>query len=344
MSKDKKQQVVEVQSTPAPEPEPEPGVALAPVQPTALATRSPAEDLAERLPARYRDDVILLERPTPSSMVRIVRQLPEADQQRMLDLIRKLNPKKQGAHTERTGFTPTVVKINQGTGTDPLRPADLPAGHYYTSDSRSLGKKFEGVVLGFYEGRVLWPPQDEGSKVPLCTSMDRAQGSRYGACASCPKANQQYRDGGCTRDVVVWFVDKAMSGIYELHYAKTSEGSGNALVKIITKGEYLWDRWISFTAEERKEDNRRWFVQKATPVTEGETATPKTIHPLLEELSRILDFDVFYTGLAHVYDRAKSSSDAGVGSGGAAANTADESMLGLGDAPADYSGEGSGNV
>jgi len=326
------------------------GVAVAPTQSTALAQMTPVEALAERLPARYRDDVILMVRPTPTQLAGIVRALPENEQQKMLDLIRKLNPKKQGAHTERTGFSPTVVKINQGTGTDPLRPADLPAGHYYTSDSRSLGKKFEGAVLGFYEGRILWPPQGEkgsdssNSKVPLCVSMDRMKGSRYGECTSCPKAGMQYNQGGCARDVVVFLVDKAMTGIYELHYSKTSESSGNALVKIISKSESLWDRWISFTAEERKEDSRRWFVQKAAPMTEGEMATPKTLHPLFEELSKIVDFDVFYSGLANIYDRAKNSHEAGLGGAGEQANTANESSLGLTDAPADYSGSGSGNV
>jgi hypothetical protein len=354
MAKDKKQESSNAAAPAAQETAPVEAVAQKPVvaeQSTPnMALAAPANPmlaLAERLPARYKDDVVLMVRPSPSALAGIVQKLPATDQERMMELIRKLNPKKQGAHTERTGFAPTIVRLFQGTGDDPLRPADLPPGHFYTSDSRALGKNFVGAVLGFYEGRILWPPQGQkgegSSKVPLCVSMDRVKGSRYGECGTCPKANMQYNQGGCTRDVCVYLLDKGMTGIYELHFSKTSEGAGNALIKVITKSENIWDRWITFSTEERKEEGRRWFVQKATPVTEGETATNKGLHDLFVGLSKVLDCDVYFPGLANTYDRAKSSTEAGVAEG-TPANTADESMLGLGGANPDYSGGSSGNV
>ena len=332
---------------------------------TTLATVSPDVEasriLASRLPARYRGDVLMLKRPSPEDLFNIVLKLPQAQQDKMLELVRKLNPKKQGLHTTRQGFSPTQVRLYQGTGTDIARPKATLKGQFYTADSRVLGEKFTCAVLTVVEGRIMWPQRPEKgaavstdgpvSKMPLCYSLDRLEGSRYGSCATCPNSTKQYTMGGCAREVIVYFMDSEMTGVYELRFSKTSEGAGNQLLKILNKSENPWDRWFVFESAERTDSVKdyNWCVQKISPVNHATDATkndtPKELHPLFTALSKIIDVDVYFAGLADVYDRSKSSTEAGVGAG-SAADTADEKALLTpgGDDNPDYSDGGAKNV
>ncbi len=321
--------------------------ALVPAQNTTLATTSSAEGsvaqnkaLADRLPARLREDVLFMTRPTPEKLFEIVMRLPEESQQKMLELVRKTRPKKQGAHTAREGFSPTQVRVFQGTGKDPAKPAKLPPGNFYTTDSRDLGDEIHGIVLGFYEGRTMWPPREQGgesdSKGPLCFSLDRKMGSRYGECETCPNAQKKYTEGGCGREATIWFIDDALTGIYELKFSKSSIGGGDALVRVLSKADQLWERKFVIKNDERTEGDRRWYVTKATPFSDPKdpkaTYTDKALHPLFEGLSQLMDADVYYPTLADVYDRAKASTD----TAGTVAIGADEAAL-LGNAATDGS-------
>lgn len=293
--------------------------ALVPVQQaTAIETVSSVnanKALADRLPARYREDVLFMVRPTPEQLFGIVEKLPADSQAKMIELVRKTRPKKQGAHTSKEGFSPTQLRVFQGTGNDPAKPAKLPPGNFYTIDSRDMGDAIDGVILGYYEGRTMWPPRDGGnseSKGPLCYSLDRKMGSRYGDCDACPNASKKYNEGGCGREVTVWFVDRDLTGIYEMKFSKSSMGGGDALTRILSKADNLWDRFFTIKNDERTEGDRRWFVTKATPVVDAKNPaasnTDRALHPLYEALSRLLDSDVYFPALASAYDSAKSSS------------------------------------
>jgi hypothetical protein len=274
-----------------------------------------AKQLAARVPVAKRDDVLMLARPTPGQLIELVERLPANSQEKMMELVRKTRPKKQGAHGNRQGFSPTQVRLYQGTGNDPLRPAKMSPGEFYSTDSRVLGDHMDVVVLGYYMGRTLWPARDSGEKNPVCWSWDREVGSRYGECAKCPNASKRYTDGGCAMDVTFWFMDLEMSGIYSLTFAKTSYGAGTALEKVITKSENLWDRVIRLEAQERtNEKKERWYVIKASPLADPKNPqvgyTDKALRPMYEALSKVLDADVFYPALADVYDRSKGNADA----------------------------------
>lgn len=295
-------------------------VPAAPAAETAVEVASAVnanKALADRLPARYREDVLFMVRPTPEQLFGIVEKLPAGEQAKMIELVRKTRPKKQGAHMSREGFSPTQLRVFQGTGNDPAKPAKLPPGNFYTVDSRDMGDTIEGVILGIYEGRTMWPPRDSGSdsKGPMCYSLDRKMGSKYGDCEACPNASRRYNEGGCGRDVTVWFVDRELTGIYELKFAKSSMGGGDALAKILAKADNLWDRIFVIKNEERTEGDRRWFVTKATPLSDPKNpnagSTDKALHPLYEALSRLLDSDVYFPALANVYDQAKTAGSGG---------------------------------
>lgn len=320
----------------------EENTAMAPVENEVMRNKA----LADRLPPQYREDVLFMTRPTPEQFFNIVMAMPADRQAAMMELIKKTRPKKQGAHVSSDGFSPTALKVNQGTGNDPARPAKHPPGNFYTADSRDMNDEIECVVLGFYEGRTMWPQRDQGDsgagKAPLCVSLDRKMGSRYGTCADCPNAAKKYTEGGCAREVTVWILDRELTGIYEVKFSKSSVGGGEAMMRVMKSAKSLWERWFVFKNESRTEGDRRWFVTTAKPFIDtknaGATYTDPAMHALYENLSRLMDADVFFPALADVYDRSKGSSDAG----GSVTSGVDEAKL-LGNSAAggspDYSGD-----
>ena len=331
------------------EPTEEAETALVPAAETAVA--APADNnmarnkaLADRLPAQYREDVLFMTRPTPEQFFEIVQKIPGDQQSKMIELIKKTRPKKQGAHMANAGFAPIQLRVNQGTGNDPAKPPKHPPGNFYSTDSRDMNDALECVVLGFFEGRTMWPPRDQegAGKGPLCYSFDRKTGSRYGDCASCPNASKKYTEGGCTREVTAWVMDRDMTGIYEVKFSKSSIGGGQAMMRVMRTAKSLWERYFVIANEARTEGDRRWYVTTAKPFVDPKDAsatnTDPALHPLYEGLSRLLDADVYFPALADVYDRAKGSTDtgglvsAGIDEAKLLGNTAD-------DATPDYSGD-----
>lgn len=315
--------IAEVAAVPVAPPPAAPAAAAGPseIVPAAGAAISPEfaarKALAARLPPEVRARAMMLKRPSSEELMDIVMKLPEAGQEAMMALVSKTNPVKQGLHSSTDGFQPTLLKIYHGTGNDATRPRQTLPGEFYSADSRVIGEKFNAVPLAIYEGQILWPPKSQDSKeskAPICVSMDRKTGSKYGSCATCPLAPElrQYSQGGCMREVTAYLLDENMTSIYELKYSKTSEPAGKALMGILKKADNIWDRWFTFQAKERTEGDKKWYVINNNPVADAAKAnTPKTYHPLFSALSMIVDTDVYYAALANIHDRVKNSADAG---------------------------------
>jgi hypothetical protein len=313
-------------------------------EPTSLAAADELAKmtaLAERLPALYKDDVILLKRPSPTDLANIVAKLPADAQEKVMEIVRKTRPKKQGVHSERNGFTPTDIKLFHGTGNDPMRPKNTIPGQFYTSESKIMEPPFDAVVIHAYEGMIMWPPKDaEGAgKGPICTSLDRQRGSKYGDCNTCPNKGKKWSEGGCLREVVAYVVDRDFTGIYVVRMSKTSEGAGQSIMRVLKKSNEIYERWFRFETQERTEGDRRWFVIKASPVSDPKNpkneTTDKQLHPLLNAFSRLIDADVYYPAMADVYTRNAASGETPAGAaGGEGLN--EEELAGKGGA-VDYS-------
>ena len=89
--------------------------------------------LAARLPESYHEAVMLMERPTPVSMMQQVAALPTEWQEKVTALIRRMRPQKQGVHTKGSGFKIAEIRLYQGTGSDPAAAGSPIPG---TDDSR----------------------------------------------------------------------------------------------------------------------------------------------------------------------------------------------------------------
>lgn len=265
--------------------------------------------LALSLPERLRPQVMALKRPSSVDLMNLVLALPEVQQEAMMRLVAKTSSTKLGIHTASNGFTPTALKINQGIGDDPTKPANCVPGDYYSADSRILGKEVVAVPLGVHMGHTLWAPRDQGKKPPICTSADRITGSKLGECAACPlnPTKRQYTDGGCTREVVVYLLDVNMTAIYSLGFARTSEPAGRTLAKTLEQSSAAWARWFTFGSSSTvNKKGQKYLVMTALPVADAAKAnTDPALHPLFEALASILEMDVYYPEIATIHARLR---------------------------------------
>lgn len=300
--------------------------------PAPVSTLALNKALADRLPPDHRDRerVLMMERPSPSALIEKVASLDGTWQDRVLGLVRKMRPSKQGLHVQGSGFKVTDIKLYHGVGSDASRPAKLAPGCFYTSDSRSLDDKFVAAVIAVHEPRTLWPPMDGQRARPLCSSLDQRQGSAFGACATCKYSSLQWSKGGCAPEVQAFVIDQEMTGIYSIKFTKTSHRSGTHLTKLIAGDDELWSRWIQFSSTEYKEGTKRWYGIQAAPIdakNAAEIFTPKSLDPVFRSMSQALDAEVYYPALADQYDRAKAPQ---LGAGGTSGDTFDEPMTDAG--------------
>lgn len=306
------------------------------------ASAAALKELVAKLPPAMRIQAMKLKRPGPAEMGALVSALPEKYQQPFLELLDRANPAKQGLHTDSLGFQPTVVKVYQGTGNDAARPKETIPGAMYSSDSRVIGEKLSGAVIGGYSGRTLWPPRDQGgedgSKAPICSSADNKTGSKYGDCMSCAMRTRPAKQGGCSSNITIYIVDKDLTNVYMVQFANSSWGAGSTLLKILSREKVLWNRWFTFETKERTEKDFRWFVLQAGP--DGKLgATPTELHALFGALSRLLDADVYYPAVANTYARLAAANTSAEGA--PATPAFDEKAFLKGDANAvpDYSND-----
>lgn len=306
---------------------------------TSLAPTMPSSNvfalnkaLAERLPLDHKDRerVLMLERPSPAMLIEAIGQLPEEWQPKVMSLVRRMRPIKQGLHIQGSGFKVGEIKLFHGVGNDPSRPERLAPGSFYSSDSRSFDNAFVGAVIGVHQGRTLWPQADGQRSRPLCYSLDVRQGTTMGECASCVHATKKWSEGGCAPEVTVDLIDREMTGVYRIKFAKTAHRGGEHLMKLVSGDDELWSRWIKFSSTENKDGSKRWYGIQASPLPSANPAeifTPKSLDVVFRAISQALDCEVFYPALADVYDRVK-----------AAASSNDVTPVAdLGDEPPDFS-------
>ena len=282
------------------------------------------EKLLKRLPPEYREELTSLRRPTAGEMARIVEALPEETREPVKELLDRTRPNKQGMHRMYRGFRPCEVKLFHGTGADPLRPRNCMPGQLYSADSRNLSTPLDVIVIGGYQGRTLWPPRpDDAVKppgtvqveeanqnqcLPVCESFDRRRGSRFGDCLACERRTIKYKEGGCGKGVTMFFVDREMTGIYCYRFTKTLRFAGEALLKLLSQGGEIYSRYFRLETQERTDEKTRdrWFTLRASPVIDPKNPeneyVSEALYPLLNAFSRVIDLDVFYPGLANVYD------------------------------------------
>ncbi len=317
MSKKKKteESAPKVEETPAaetaPEEEPQPEEALEKPAPqtTSLVTAVEGTDL---FLDRYLDRIRTVEKdiPTNAQMKSVIRSLPEEHQEAVAALLRRTSGMKKGVYASNERPDHTELRLYQGTGADPNRPETAIPGQFYLNSKENVGKVFEGTIISIWDGRTMWPDRDAGgAKMPVCTSMDRRVGHRFGDCKDC--LNLPWRDGKkdqmCGDDVVALMLPRNLSDIVLVRFARTSEPAGRQLMRFARKGLVPWERWYRLTSEEHKNTERsyRWFTIEMN-VNEEEDVS-EDLYDFCEMLCTNAEVSFILPGISRIYRQAEDA-------------------------------------
>lgn len=281
------------------------GTAIVPVDsPFALA---PAAFLSD-----YEKQLQNARKPTGEEFQEVVDQLPEEMREEVVNLVGRLSSYREGLYLADKGVDFLEMRLNQGIGTDPNKPEDLPAGHYYLSSNSRIGKEFEATVIALWEGRSLWPARgaDDSaptSRRPECTSMNRKVGTQYGQCAMCPHrpwANN--KQTSCRDEIVALLLLKKPLELVQLRFQKTSEGSGRTLVRYLRSSLAPWMKWYKFSAEVQtnKELGRKWYTIK-TETTPNNVQSE--LQPFCRAMFKLVEHEIILPRIASTYRSAEDN-------------------------------------
>jgi hypothetical protein len=78
------------------------------------------------------------EKPDETDLQTAMTKLNAKERSQFEDLLENMNPDKDGVELGATGIRPKLIKLFQGTGSDPLRHDDCPIGGFYVQGDRIL--------------------------------------------------------------------------------------------------------------------------------------------------------------------------------------------------------------
>ena len=260
---------------------------------------------------RYGTKLRTCVKPSISELKGAVNKLPAELKDKITVLLQQMKPDRPGMilADDRPQFT--ELRINQGVGDDLNRPETCLVGMFYVTTRKNVGKEFIGTPIALWEGRTMWPSIEEQVKAPVCTSMDRIVGSKYGSCETCH--NRPWRDGkrtNCSNDVVVFMLPKDLSDLIMVRFNRSSVKGGQQLINFAKKDLVQWQRWFSLIPEKKTSGEKRWYEIRTSPV-EGEGTEKEVPDELLEFggiLSTMAMHDYILPGLARIYRLAQEAS------------------------------------
>lgn len=344
----------EMKNEPVPAPEAEAatsetGVIVASTSLAVVAESLPADAPGRKfltvLPTQYHEALVELVEPTNADLRVASETLDERSRQGFNSWLKKTDTKKVGFHVAQTDFRLPDLRIDQGSGNDMSKPGNSMKGCTYDSDGNlvtafgqasqmlSVPERFVGAVVAVHGTRQMWPPKDDAGNViplpglngdfnknqPLCGSMDRQVGSRWGDCSKCnyrPFATGQPRKNECKDEFHFYVVRMDPNGeflpfsaVYRIVMTSTSVLTGAKPINQRIKGwPQIWDRLFSFETVQQSRGNMSWFQWKTNlaigPGQPAGIATSAEQRKLLEQIARKIDAAIFYPALAGVYGRS----------------------------------------
>lgn len=304
--------------------------------PTALVAASAHVEIAlvektwlDEIPKGIRDALDATAPIEEGEMEALRANLPDAQRAAFEGFAARMNPVKEGVLVSNSRFQVPSLRMYHGVGDDPGKPALAPVGSIWSGDGRivcvwdkgqakllNVGQTFDAAVVGLQEARTWWPPRDKSiplpegvdpaSKGPICKSLDRKRGERYGNCGACPHrpyANGKYNANGCHDEIVFYLVMRDFTGIYQI----TLKGASikNAVApfrRSLTSMIKPWDKWFTFGLAEEKNTSGRWFSLTAVPASDG-PAVQESEHALLGAISRQILMEIYKPALQAAYER-----------------------------------------
>lgn len=255
---------------------------------------------------RYGKRLARVERPSLAQLAMLVDALPDESQGQVTNLIKKMDTERPGLYLADNRPQLTELRLYQGSGSDPNRPDNCRVGDFYLTTKRNVGSEFVGAVIALWQGRTMWPGPDEARGAPLCTSMDRQMGSKFGNCATCPERPwNQGEKTRCNNDVVAFMLPPDLDELILVRFSRTSETAGRQLSKLVAKDLVPWRRFFRVTSAERQGAGGasiKWHVMRIEP--HGDETMPSELHEFCAALCSTIEHDFILPGLASIYNSA----------------------------------------
>ena len=275
------------------------------------STLAIAGNLDTKFVERYSRQLAAAIRPTDAELKACVEELPKDYQAKAWSILEVLSPYKPGMYVEDARPMLTEMKIYQGTGNDPNLPENTKKGDLYLSTKRNLGTSFTGNVLVLWEGRALWSKNEDGSasKGPICMSLDRRTGNRFGDCKQCMHG-PEWKDGqpsACRPTTSACMLSEDLSELVIVRFQNTSQPTGKQLKNFVTRSKAPWLRYYELGTEKQvspKDKNRSWMTYKVSP---KENIPPESLNRFFLTLSKFLETDVLLPSIHNIYRQATES-------------------------------------
>ncbi len=241
----------------------------------------------------------------------IIWALPDEMQDPLSDIMQRMNTERKGILSSNSQPEFLELRLFQGTGADPNRPETAIPGQFYLSSKENVGTVFSGTVLTIWEGSTMWGDRDGDSaiRMPLCTSMDRKRGSKFGDCESCPyRPWKDNKPNDCNNDVMAFMLSKDMKDIVLVRFQRTSEPAGRQLMKLVKRSKNPWQRWYNITSEKRtssQDKSRRWYVMQVQAAEGDEQSVDPKLHAFCDAMCTSAERDFLYAGIARIYRQAQ---------------------------------------
>jgi hypothetical protein len=320
--------------------------------PEAQLAKAPEADplsMAYMIPAlpHMKDKLARLKRVDGDELASAVDKLQGKEHDALQALIGRLNPQNDFLDNDHQGLTLNLVKMDQGAGDDPAKPANSVKGALYTKPAgelltvppqfgRALGlpDRIRVYVLGMYNGRSFFTPRDEAGNpqplpgievrgnAPICVSFDRKVGNRFDECGRCmhrPFANGSADRNACKDNVDLFVCTTDLTNIFRIGVAATSFKTSTGVIAQKLQGRANnWDISFEITTEKKNpKPGQEFYVLKASTVVDNDHAngvpTPETIKPLLGLFARQILTELHLPRLAGVYAAAKQKGEAAQG-------------------------------
>ena len=270
-------------------------------------------DFDPKFAARYSRQLVAAVRPTEADLKACVGDLPKDYQSKAWSILEVLSPYKPGMYVEDARPMLTELKIYQGTGNDPNLPENVKKGDLYLSTKQNLGTSFSGNVLVLWEGRALWSKNEDGSasKGPICMSMDRKMGNRFGDCKQCMHG-PEWKEGqpsACRPTTSACMLSEDLSELVIVRFQNTSQPTGKQLKNFVTRSKAPWLRYYELGTEKqvsKTDKNRAWMTFKVSP---KESLPPDTLNKFFLMLSKFLETDVLLPSIHNIYRQAAESNN-----------------------------------
>jgi hypothetical protein len=309
---------------------------------SSVPAEAPGRKYLEIVPPKYHRGLASLRNPGQEEIFAAAMRLPEPQRTSFAQFFEQMYAEKIGVHTNQSEFRVPDLRLFQGSGSDPIRPESAVKGCSYDSDGNiitapsaqvarllQVPERFNGYVIAVHATRQMWWPKDEKNEplplagmkpgdsginvnVPLCTSINREVGTRFGDCGQCqyrPFGTGQPRKNECKDAWVFFVVREDFTQIYRLPIVSTSTKTGaTPIISRIRPWSVPWQKSFTFETMAQTKNNTTWFQWKTSMNCTAEApqgvVTAAEIGKVLELLARKVDAVIYYPALADLYLRA----------------------------------------